>query len=91
MTDEYAQQIYNVLVNLAGASESERERFVDYFTGKHDEEIFHEFRISGKLNPGAKFKYQGIGNVWVDYYQEHSTPAKERLADEVTAALKELK
>ena len=80
-----ANQIYDLLVELLGAQENERDRFVEYFTGK---EIFPEYRISGRLNPGAKFRYYGKEKMYVDFYQETGSSEKEKLAELVNNRLK---
>lgn len=89
MSPELANQVYTLLVQTINSSESERENFVNYFTGKLGE-VFHEYRITGVLNPGAKFKYFGPSNMYVDFYREHSTKTKETLLEEINSKLKSL-
>ena len=86
-----ANEIYSILVENLNSLESEREKFTDYFTGKYGE-VFHEYRITGKLNPGSKFRYFGLTNMYVDFYTEVCSAStlkeKEHLAAEVNTKLK---
>jgi hypothetical protein len=85
-----AHEIFDILVELNATNENERANFVDYFTGKYGE-VFHEYRISGKLNPGGKFKYWGKENLYVDYYSEADSADKRNLKQLIDEKLKTVK
>lgn len=69
MSEADANAVYDILVEKAGASESDRGDFV-----YHQTDNFHyEYRFMGELGFGGKFRRQGYaGDRWyVDCYPEH--------------------
>ena len=83
---QLAEQIYNVLVNEGGAREKEREDFIRYIT---DEQDTHEWRFGGTLGSGGKL-YVNISGVYVQYYQESTSPAREKIVDIMNAKIDKL-
>ncbi len=86
MTPDLANKIYDVLVHRGGASEYERDAFVNYHT---DESItYKEWRFQGKFGFGGKYrsKYNTI-----HCYSENETPELLNLMNEINNILTELK
>ena len=88
MTIEQANKIYNILVNLGGASEDMRDSFVyHHIDDKTDKnhEICTEWRFMGKLGYGGK--YRSRYNT-VDCYKEDETKTTLKLVNEINELLK---
>ena len=82
MTKEKADKVYDLLVNIGGANESDRYDFVYHHTeGKH---VCTEWRFCGKLGFGGK--YRSSTNS-VDCYREDETPKRIKLMDELNSEL----
>lgn len=82
ITEEKANKIYDILVSLGGANESERDNFIYY----HIESFYgcDEWRFGGKLGFGGK--YRSITNR-VDCYQEDEDVERIKLIEEIDSAL----
>jgi len=74
------EEIYDILVKHAGASERERDQFYALFPCS-------EWRFQGKLGFGGKLRIHD-GRVWIDYYKEDETEEREKIAGIVNYALK---
>jgi hypothetical protein len=73
-----AEEIWRVLVDRAGASDSliARDNFVSYARGKRE---VQEYRFMGHLGMGGKVRING--DRWdVYYYPEDKTPLRETIA-----------
>lgn len=81
MNKDKLNQIYDILVNLAGADEYHRDSFVFL----HMEEIpCREFRFIGNLGFGGKYRSE---KNKVDYYSEDTTPERESIVEKTNNAL----
>lgn len=82
MTENQANKIYDLLVLMGGANESEREMFIHHHCkGKY---LTNEFRFRGKFGFGGK--YRRLTNK-VTYYREDETPNLAALAKEINTKL----
>lgn len=81
MTVERANTIYDLLVKIGGASESQREDFVYY----HCERRTNEWRFCGYLGYGGK--YFSAHNR-VSYYIKDTTPEIIEIANTLNEELK---
>jgi len=86
--EEFYNKVYDILVNLGGASAdiSYREAFIFNFSKK---EIFpdREWRFQGKLGFGGKYRNE-LNSV--DCYQEDETPERLELIAKINEELKGL-
>jgi hypothetical protein len=82
ITKEKANKVYNLLVDIGGAYESDRDNFIYH----HVESKYgcDEWRFSGKLGFGGK--YRSDYNR-VDCYREDETPQRIKLMEELNDAL----
>lgn len=67
MTEEQANSIYDILVELGGASERMRDAFI---YAHHTKKDCDEWRFQGKFGFGGKFWSKYLD---VNYYSEHET------------------
>lgn len=80
-----ARQVYDVLVECAGAPESSwRDSFELEFTG---ERPTNEWRFCGDLGFGGKFRFP---RMTVDCYPEDETPSRLEIIKRTNARLAEL-
>ena len=89
INDEMAEDIWNVLVERAGAPDSRdhREMFVHYAAGRSE---VQEYRFMGSLGMGGKVRINA--ERWrVDYYPEDKTDLRETFAANANHDLKELR
>lgn len=85
LTREFAIKVYDILVNLGGASESMREAFIHaHSLDAYDEIPCWEWRFEGKLGFGGK--YWSKRNK-VDCYQEDENPERLKLIEQINAEL----
>ena len=84
LTEQQANDVYDILVNTAGAHESMREPFVYEFS---KEDHTREWRFGGKLGYGGKFRMNGNG-VYVDCYLEDETKETIAIVETTNALLK---
>lgn len=85
MEKEKAHKIYDLLVSIGGASESERDSFVYHHTKSKD--VCDEWRFSGKLGFGGK--YRSLRNR-VDCYLEDETPERIQLMEQLNNELSQI-
>jgi len=91
LNEKEANQIYEILVEHCGASESYRDNFVLCHTDNEQIKIHgsSEFRFIGKLGFGGKFRING-GRFFVDYNAEDETlevKSMAKTANELIAQL----
>tara|TARA_R110000803_G_scaffold50945_1_gene105554 strand:- start:53 stop:349 length:297 start_codon:yes stop_codon:yes gene_type:complete len=85
LTEERANAIYDLLVSIGGAIETQREDFI-YSHCTCDYEVT-EWRFCGKLGFGGKYRSTWNG---VTYYRENETAEMIKVKEELDAALKKL-
>ena len=86
MTEERANKIYDILVNIGGANETMRDQFI--FSHCKDMYICQEWRFMGKLGYGGK--YRGQYNT-VDCYREDETKEQLKLIKKINKELEKIK
>lgn len=85
MIKEEANKIYDILVNIGGASESERDKFVyDHCESKN---IATEWRFCGKFGFGGKYRSK-INKV--TYYPEDETFERIDLLSKINIELSKI-
>lgn len=89
LTTDQVNAVYDILVNLGGAHESDREMFL------HCWPQCREYRFRGKFGPGGKIWYtsyfssiQPIASI--SFYQEDETEERFLLKSQIDRALEEL-
>ena len=82
MTKEKANKVYDLLVNIGGAYEHDRDSFIYH----HTESKYgcKEWRFCGKLGFGSKYR---CDYNRVDCYKEDETPERIKLMDKLNRAL----
>ena len=85
MTEERANKVYDILVELGGAVENMRDSFVYAHMSK---DVCTEWRFQGKLGFGGK--YRSEYNT-VDCYREDETKKRLKIIDKINNKLKEIK
>lgn len=85
MNAEKANKIYDLLVNIGGALESERDDFIFEHVGS--EYGCQEWRFSGKLGFGGKYRSE---RNEVDCYREDETPKRLKIIEELNNELSKL-
>ena len=85
MTKEKANKVYDLLVSVGGACESDRDNFV-YHHAEYKHEC-REWRFVGKLGFGGK--YWSDDNE-VNCYIEDETPERIKLINELNDALSKI-
>ncbi len=85
LTEERANAIYDILVSLAGARESERDDFVYHHC--KDKYGCTEWRFQGKLGFGGKYRSTWNG---VTYYPEDETAEMVEIKRRVDELLKNI-
>lgn len=81
-----ANLIYDILVKICGAAESERQGFVYDQTGNNPTD---EWRFRGLLDFGGKF-WRNCGKIYVTCYKEDETPARLEIIEKANEALKKI-
>ena len=76
-------KVYDILVNLGGADENMRGSFIQYHTEGHD----HEWRFSGHLGFGGKYRLE---RNKVDCYREDETQERLTLIEEINEKLSKI-
>ena len=78
-------KVYDILVEMGGASESMRSSFIQ----NHLDEQFpcYEWRFMGKLGYGGK--YRSRKNA-VDCYSEDETPERMKLIEQINEVLQKI-
>lgn len=92
-TAEFAERVYALLVEHAGARDDEDEKssFVFHQT-RQDHELPTEWRFCGKLGFGGKLWRRSYGkpDLYVTCYGEDETPERTRIIEVTNRALEEL-
>ena len=83
-----ANEVYDILVAHAGASESMRNNFVFVHTDDEDQNLCWEYRFCGKFGFGGKYWSQHNA---VNYYAEDHTKRLDKLEVKINKLLGELK
>lgn len=86
MTQEFANQVYDLLVSIGGAYEPDRDSFIYHHTKSKDG--CDEWRFCGKLGFGGKYRSRTNS---VDCYREDANEARLKLIDELNCALAKIK
>jgi len=76
-----ANKIYDLLVSVGGAWESDRDSFIYHHCDVKDG--CDEWRFRGKLGFGGKYR----DNNRVDCYKEDETPERRKIINELNEAL----
>ena len=85
ITLEKANKIYDLLVDIGGACEPDRDSFIYHHT--KSEYGCTEWRFSDKLGFGGKYR---SGYNRVDCYREDETSNRIKIIDELNAALSQI-
>lgn len=86
---ETANKVYDILVEHAGASDSENSRLA--FTYAQCRQYLTEYRFIGSLGFGGKFRRGGHNqDLYVDCYSEDRSPARYEAIISTNMALREL-
>lgn len=88
MTEQEANRVYDLLVELCGAVPDWREPFVKYHTANRSDST--EWRFAGFLGFGGKF-WSNDGRWWVTCYSEDENEARRLIIDATNQRLAELK
>lgn len=86
MTEKFANKVYDILVKVGSASESERNSFIF----NHSEEVRYpttEWRFCGSLGFGGKYRSRSNS---VDCYREDQNPERLKVIDEINKQLRKL-
>lgn len=78
-------EVWSVLVELAGAREEGRRDFVHHAERTAPGEL--EYRFGGKLGFGGKVRSQYDGTWRVDCYLEDETPERRAIVEAVNARI----
>lgn len=88
MNKDKLNKVYDILVELCGASEHMRYAFIEYHSNNNEYCGFsHEWRFGGKLGFGGKYRME---RNQVDCYQEDETLARKKLIKKINIKLKEI-
>jgi len=85
LTEDQANQIYEILERVGGALPSERDHFVFQQTSRDIE----EWRFCGHFGFGGKF-WSANGKWYVTMYDEDRTPSLDRVRDAINELLADL-
>lgn len=85
LTRSEANSVYDVLVQMAGANESDREQFI-----ATQRDGCTEYRFQGRLGFGGKF-WNNDNRWYVSCYREDETPETTRVIDETNKVLEILR
>lgn len=86
MTREFSNKVYDVLVALGGAVESERETFLYHHSGSCY--TVTEWRFQGKFGFGGKYRSE---RNEIDYYPEDLTKDREELRTKINTELSKIR
>jgi len=86
LTESQAMAVFDIIVKHGGKP-SQYNEFMHYFT---KEDLFWEFRGVPKLGFGGKIKRGHTGIVYVTYYHEDFTNARELLCYDINSDLDSL-
>jgi len=85
MTEQQANDVYDLLVQIGGAYEPDRQSFV--YAHVKDKYPCTEWRFSGYLGFGGKYR---SGRNSVDCYREDETAKRLAIIEELNSELSEL-
>ena len=85
MTEEMANKVYDVLVEICGAHIGARSHFVS----QQAYEPICEWRFSGHLGFGGKF-WRNDGRMYVNCYREDETPERQAMIERANERLMEM-
>jgi hypothetical protein len=85
LTKENANKIYDLLINIGGASSYERSDFVYHHV--ESDSGCDEWRFRGNLGFGGKYRSH---TNRVDCYREDATPERIRITDNLNSELSKL-
>ena len=80
-----AEKVYDILVEVCGAKEDQRNHFV----ANQTTDAIDEWRFCGKLGFGGKFRRYDK-RLYVDCYPEDETPERRAMIDAANERLKAL-
>jgi len=85
ISTEKANKVYDLLVSIGGASESDRDSFIYH----HCEDKYEcsEWRFCGHLGFGGKYRSGWNG---VTYYQEDETPERIKIKSQLNEQLQKI-
>ena len=84
----FANKVYDILVEHAGASDSMRNSFVFSHTDDDDNKLCWEWRFQGHFGFGGKYWSERNS---INYYNEDRTKKLDKLQDKVNKLLSEIK
>lgn len=89
LSDEMANKVWDVLVEMGGAEEAKRFGFISYVTVEREH---HEYRFMGKLGGGGKFHTDDYRDhpIYVTYYPEQQDDERDEIEQKLNAKLSEL-
>lgn len=87
MSERMANEVFDALVELAGAIEYNRREFIQ--AQCHEAHECREFRFCGKLGFGGKLWVNG-GRVYVNCYSEDMNKSRKRIIKKTNAKLAEI-
>ena len=85
MMNDFWNRIYNILVSHAGATEYWRTNFIQVQI-----KGCREYRFSGNLGFGGKFRVTTNGRMYVDCYPEDETPERSNIIKATNEAIAKL-
>ncbi len=88
LSEEQANQVWDLLVEIGGAREDEhwRQMFI-----RHATEGLMEFRFVGHLGFGGKIHGRGSRpRIFVDCYYDEHTPERDQIITEINQKLREM-
>lgn len=88
LSKRMANRVYDILVEVCGALEAQRDRFVAYQTERADGQC-SEWRFQGRLGFGGKF-WRQHGRLYVNYGSEDASDEKMSICNEANHRLGKL-
>ncbi len=85
MTEDFANKVYDILINMGGASEDMRDSFVYHHVKSKDG--CDEWRFGGKLGFGGKYRSRTNS---VDCYAEDETSQRKNIISQINNELSNL-
>lgn len=82
MTEDFANKVYDILIEFGGATESYRSSFIHAHC--KDEYPCQEWRFQGHLGFGGKYRSE---RNKVDYYAEDQTDERDAIKNTVNTKL----
>lgn len=85
MTTEFANKVYDILVNICGAWEGDRDSFIYYHCETPDDT--NEWRFCGDLGFGGKYR---SGTNSVDCYNEDLNNKRKKIIEKTNEELNKI-